>query len=225
MKTRIICAIAVLGTVCLLARIAPTISNHCSRAGIGGPTPARSPAATLRTFRHLRDEWVRCALTAQAAVRYLLEPEPPEVSNALVASNCAGKTLFRPEASVPPTPASARSDLSMAFEGPAETHFAIGSPCASQSVFASLNLRSSGMNSLPFRFELAFGPCFADSRAALPIAGRCGDVLEQSCCLNGSRSYIIIAIPDSVTANFRCASKAPAKCCLQELIDSVERPG
>jgi len=168
-KARIICAVAALAAVCPLAGFAPAIFGHRDQSSTVELASRKSNAIVLRKLRFLRDEWVGCALTAQAAFRYLLEPEAPETTSVLVASNGAGRALSRPGGSLPSVTPPIQSNLPVSQDATVTKQFAHLSPSRNEIIAAPVASVVAETNSLPSQSELAATANAAASRSAAPI--------------------------------------------------------
>jgi hypothetical protein len=110
MKKRIIIAIAALLLLGLLAKFGAANSESHRRQAMGGSRPALTNANAPGRLHYRWEEWKGDARTAAAALRYLLEAEPPETNNQLLASNQVRTTPAGPVVALPRLPATTDSN-------------------------------------------------------------------------------------------------------------------
>lgn len=223
MKTRLILIAAALLAVGLLAKFATPIIKHEGRGGRKGPPLGLGHAASPSRLDYLCDEWLGDARTAAAALRYLLEPEPPESNEEAVASNAAKGALPGPGVSLPQTPPPAPSN------GPAPRTVLVLTQLANGYLFvyqdqvgSNVTLRRAMICS-PCPFKQAFGVQDA-TRLAGPAADGRGDSVGCLLCLDCRMSFNLVEPPNAPATNSQLDSKAPAKNRRPARIDTAERP-
>ncbi len=131
MKTRIIMAIAGVSLLGLLVKFGAASSESCRWQAMDGSRSALTNANTPGRLQYRWDEWKGDARTAAAMLNYLLEAEPPEMNDQLLASNHGRTTPASPDVALPRLHGTTDSNR------PASLDHAVASPCAEGTLVAS----------------------------------------------------------------------------------------